>query len=325
MSSREPNHTEGDGTVQWTEEEQHELDKNMVEYPEDKFTELKRYTLLLTNLPHKRLRDVAARVKYMKYREVHPEMTWQAFCKDKSLIRPQRVVVTTKVPSRSSSQDSDVEGSSVKGKKPEETAMEIIKPDYDNVSGSLGGFEYQDPCTELPSIPSINTKAKPPKKKKAKVVKKAKEKVDKIKMEKFDEKKDEKNVEVKNEKMEEDGEHLPPPTNTLDLDSINSIMMNAETILEAMYQTELENGGLMVEHVVAFVSYVQQMLDFTAEITKPLELPCTIQTPFTAEDVQQLILNPQLIKMYEEQINTIQNDGSVQQVQSQKIEEEKHK
>ena len=55
-----------DNIVEWTEEEQNILATNMTNYPEETYSSFKRYTLLLTNLPHKRLRDVVARVSYYK-------------------------------------------------------------------------------------------------------------------------------------------------------------------------------------------------------------------------------------------------------------------
>ena len=58
--SRDPPRNDDNG-VQWTKEEEETLRQNMEIYPAEKFTELKRYTLLLTNLPHKRLRDVASK------------------------------------------------------------------------------------------------------------------------------------------------------------------------------------------------------------------------------------------------------------------------
>ena len=53
----------------WTEEEQQILERNIINYPADKYTEFKRLALLLTDLQSKRLRDVSLRLEYMKQKE----------------------------------------------------------------------------------------------------------------------------------------------------------------------------------------------------------------------------------------------------------------
>ena len=53
----------------WSDEEQRTLEQNMKKYPQSENTGFKRLTLLMSNLPNKRLRDVSLRVKYMKANE----------------------------------------------------------------------------------------------------------------------------------------------------------------------------------------------------------------------------------------------------------------
>ncbi|ELP88974.1 hypothetical protein EIN_491830 [Entamoeba invadens IP1] len=62
----------------WSPEEQLILEENMRHYPSSQNAEFKRLTLLMTNLPNKRLRDVSLRVKYMKAKE-KGDITWENF------------------------------------------------------------------------------------------------------------------------------------------------------------------------------------------------------------------------------------------------------
>ncbi|GAB1225533.1 hypothetical protein ENUP19_0254G0035 [Entamoeba nuttalli] len=62
----------------WSPEEQIILEDNMKRYPASQNAEFKRLTLLMTNLPNKRLRDVSLRVKYMKAKEKQ-DISWESF------------------------------------------------------------------------------------------------------------------------------------------------------------------------------------------------------------------------------------------------------
>ena len=73
----------------WTEEEQQILERNIINYPADKYTEFKRLALLLTDLQSKRLRDVSLRLQYMKRKEESPTMTWDEFIKYTISPRPK--------------------------------------------------------------------------------------------------------------------------------------------------------------------------------------------------------------------------------------------
>ncbi|KAL7722271.1 Myb-like domain-containing protein [Entamoeba marina] len=66
----------------WSPEEQQILEENMKHYPSAQNAEFKRLTLLMTNLPNKRLRDVSLRVKYMKMRETQ-DIGWESFLHNK--------------------------------------------------------------------------------------------------------------------------------------------------------------------------------------------------------------------------------------------------
>ncbi|KAL7711724.1 Myb-like domain-containing protein [Entamoeba marina] len=66
----------------WTPEEQQTLEENMKHYPSAQNAEFKRLTLLMTNLPNKRLRDVSLRVKYMKMKE-NQDISWESFLHNK--------------------------------------------------------------------------------------------------------------------------------------------------------------------------------------------------------------------------------------------------
>ena len=62
----------------WSPEEQLKLEENMKKYPASENAEFKRLTLLMTDLPNKRLRDVSLRVKYIKARETQ-DISWDVF------------------------------------------------------------------------------------------------------------------------------------------------------------------------------------------------------------------------------------------------------
>ena len=62
----------------WSPEEQSILEKNMIDFPISQNAEFKRLTLLMTNLPNKRLRDVSLRVKYLKANETQ-DISWETF------------------------------------------------------------------------------------------------------------------------------------------------------------------------------------------------------------------------------------------------------
>ncbi|BFU22286.1 hypothetical protein EHI8A_073350 [Entamoeba histolytica HM-1:IMSS-B] len=326
MSSRDPTRGE-ENCVQWNEEEINTLKNNMEVYPEDKYSELKRYTLLLTNLPHKRLRDVAARVKYLKYIETHPTMTWSDFCKDKTLIRPQRIVTITKCPSHSSSQDSDVEGSSVRVVRKRSpsgtTPMPIEKPlGQDSVDGNVSDSmqieenSLKSPVvdiSELPSIPIVNAQQlnkQTPSVSKSKRINKIvrKNKINKLPQTTLITS-PAPNTTIKVEQQptiiitnEEQNSQLPPATTQNDISQVEQMLFQGETILTELMQSSTTE--LSISQILNFQYYVAQVMDFSSQLAKPLELPQMFSMPFTIEDIQQLIQQPQLIKMYEEQLTS---------------------
>lgn len=322
MSSKD-NRNEDQG-VSWSEEEKEILRQNMETYPADKFTELKRYTLLLTNLPHKRLRDVATKVKYDEYCKTHPNTSWTEFCKDKNLLRPTRQIAITKGQSHSSSEDSEVEGSSIKhGKRsPPNTPMRMEHGNgYDsfevNVSDSMQIEEHKQPfdaVDQLPQPTAITQKGK----KKTKTTKKTKGR---------------KNQANENEMITEQfvGMNVPPATqigmgmNVMNGQTTTSSTFNVsnptgssammqevkmedqrqynfqteqEMIQEGerlLAQLEANPNAISLDVVNSFMQYYQYVVGITSTLAQPIPLPQFNAFPFSIEQVQQLQANPTLI------------------------------
>ena len=65
----------------WSDEDQQILDKNLLQFPTDQYSEFKRLALLLTGLNNKKLRDVSLRLQYMKSVEAGEALTWDEFIK----------------------------------------------------------------------------------------------------------------------------------------------------------------------------------------------------------------------------------------------------
>ena len=321
MSSKD-NRNEEQGVI-WTEEEEEILRQNMETYPADKFTELKRYTLLLTNLPHKRLRDVATKVKFEEYIKTHPNTSWNEFCKDKNLLRPTRQIAITKGQSNSSSEDSEVEGSSIKhGKRsPTNIPMRMEHANgYDsfdgNVSDSMQIEEHKPPfdaVDQLPQPTAITQKGK----KKTKTTKKAKTR---------------KNQTNENEMITEKYPGMNVPQNTqigVGMNVMNGqtttsstfnvsnptgssamVEMKMEDQCHFNFQTEQEMiqegerllaqleanpNTINLEAVNSFVQYYQYVIGITSTLAQPIPLPNFNSFPFPVEFIQQLQANPTLI------------------------------
>lgn len=100
----------------WTEEEDKTLKRNMMLYPRGQHSPFKWYSLLMSNLSNKRLRDVTIRVNYYEQLKVDPECDWEDFFNE-SITRNPRQTMGTRSPnhrsytSSGSSLDSESESS----------------------------------------------------------------------------------------------------------------------------------------------------------------------------------------------------------------------
>ncbi|ELP91668.1 hypothetical protein EIN_207050 [Entamoeba invadens IP1] len=148
MSASNKGNGEPEGCVQWADDEIQTLRTNMENNPKNRCSDLKRYTLLLTNLPHKRLRDVATRVKFIEYTEAGGTLGWAEFCRDKNLARPLHTNTSGKAHNSSSQESDDVESSSVKGK-----PTGRMTPMMDSIENVLGSIQDDTPNSPEPKHP----------------------------------------------------------------------------------------------------------------------------------------------------------------------------
>ena len=92
----------GEFPATWSDEENEILKENIRNTPREKYSELKYYTELMTNLPQKRLRDIVLRYRYLEQLKINPNEQWRDFW-EKS--RETKTITPTRSHSSSSGED----------------------------------------------------------------------------------------------------------------------------------------------------------------------------------------------------------------------------
>ncbi|KAL7711477.1 Uncharacterized protein QTN25_010848 [Entamoeba marina] len=307
MSNRDQttssNPNDSDNFPVWSPDEQNTLSQNMTNYPEDNYSEFKRLTLLLTNLPHKRLRDVAARVEYLKELETNPQLTWQQFCRNQTIKKQRRYSITTlKHSPRSSSRSSDIEDSvQHTRKKSKERIKEKVEVEKRScVTPSVTSFteKAQLPITYVPvdppsqspplssfsnaSMPSIDyhhTTQQSASQIPTQVV------APKIVMEQEVDLNGEDSTNVQQQYYQEE----------MVIDNVSPLLGNIDMVLNALMEREMSSNEIDIDLIQQFHTFFNQIVEETTDLAQPLQLPFMFNVPCSVEEINSLNVNPELI------------------------------